>query len=220
MKTIYLGLELPASLNRQSVVHYPVIQIVPHSLQRSDIQEGFKEILNYTHLIMTSKSAVRLFFEALPFFGFNGPDMKERLFLSVGKATTALLKEYGVRDVHTAHEEHAEGVVELIEAIGCLDGYFFWPHSALSRGVLNGYFSENNIRYRECILYQTISFQRGPPPALEQGDEIVFTSPSTVNGFLAIYGAFPKNAKLSFKGTVTQAYAESLGQELQGGNLH
>ena len=40
-------------------------------------------------------------------------------------------------------------------------------------------------------------------------DEIFFTSPSTVDGFLNIFGAFPKNGpRLVSIGPITKAYLE------------
>ncbi len=99
-----------------------------------------------------------------------------------------------------------EGVIELIRKIK--DGYFFIPRSKRARSVLTEYLIREKIPHFAFDLYDT-HFQRlEPVPNLDEFDEIVFTSPSTVEGFIHIYGSLPKGKKLSAIGPVTKKEIE------------
>lgn len=205
---LYLGLELPEDLHHTDVHHYPVIQIIPRSSNSQDIQEAFQALPQYTHVIMSSKNAVRLFFHFLNQYGWHADLLQEICFIAVGKATATLLKEFGIRNLITSKEETSEGIVEELERLPLSKIYCLWPHSALSRPVLREFLGHSGVRWKECSLYETKSFNPGDPPDLTHFSEIVFTSPSTVDGFLAIYGVLPKDKILKAIGPVTESYLE------------
>jgi uroporphyrinogen-III synthase len=98
-------------------------------------------------------------------------------------------------------ESTQEGVIALISQI---DGYFFLPHSKLSRSILVDYFQANGIPHLALPLYTTENIVPAPIPNLDDFDEIIFTSPSTVIGFLQIYGKLPKGKKLTPIGPITE----------------
>ena len=74
---------------------------------------------------------------------------------------------------------------------------------------MNDYFEKKGLRYRECLLYETLPAQLDKLPDLNKVDEIHFTSPSTVRAFLKLYGCFPKNKSLTAIGPVTQEYLQT-----------
>jgi uroporphyrinogen-III synthase len=78
------------------------------------------------------------------------------------------------------------------------------PRSSLSRPILANFFNEREIRYQACDLYDTLSQWIEPKPDLDQVNEVVFTSPSTVKAFLEIFGGLPKGIKCLAIGPVTQ----------------
>jgi hydroxymethylbilane synthase len=204
--SLYLGLDMPALLKEQRAIHLPIIRIVPRDPLSADIQGAFKNMHEYTHLVFTSKSAVRIFMDFLPVFRLDVKDLKNKHVIAVGRSTASVLYECGLHVDIVASDETAEGVTQELNRLQLQHAYFLWPHSALSRTVLNEYMENNHLRYRECVLYDTVPLQPSPPPLLTQFKEIIFTSPSTVDAFKQIYGTIPKGIKLTSIGPVTQTH--------------
>jgi len=209
MKTIlYLGLEVPDDLADSNVIHCPLITITPRSMQEPEIAQMFTELSAFTHLIFTSKSAVTFFMDYAAARGLENT-LKDKCIIAVGQKTSAKLHSYGITASHIANNETAEGVIEVLETLDLSHAYLLWPHSSLSRPLLIDWMTSQNIRYRDCILYDTIPIRPAPLPDLELCDEIVFTSSSTVDAFLEAYGRIPQNKKLTCIGPVTEKYLSS-----------
>jgi len=68
------------------------------------------------------------------------------------------------------------------------------------------------VRFTAIDLYRTVFQRPDPVPSLEEMEEIVFTSPSTVEAFLQIYGQIPKNIKITAIGPVTQNVLSKYGK--------
>lgn len=200
--SLYLGLELPPRWQRPDVLHYPVIRIAPRPFDAPDIREAFSELHTFTHLVFTSKSAVSLFCDGLLHFGASLNNLQG---IAVGQATAALMLTKGIPPSLIASQETAEGLVQAMQETAWNCPSFFWPRSALARPVLTDFWKEHKFRYRDCVLYDTELQQPFPPPNLASFQEIVFTSPSTVQGFLNIWGAFPEGIRLNAIGPITQA---------------
>ena len=82
--------------------------------------------------------------------------------------------------------------------------HFFFPRSSLSRNVIINFFQKNYILFQDCFIYDTITQKKQPIPNLEDIDEIIFTSPSTIKAFLEIFSAIPLDKKLTTIGPITQ----------------
>lgn len=213
-RILYLGIVLPEALKAKNVIHYPIIEIVSRSLDTKEIQETFSAIPEYTHLILTSQPATHLFFKNLLGFNFNREAVLKKQFICVGKATARTLEQYGIQAHVVAREETAEGIVNELEQMDCKETYFFWPHSAHSRPVITNFFKRQQIKYRECCLYDTRP-KRHPHIHVDFAhvDEIVFTSPSTVDAFIEIFGPLPAHIRLTSIGPVTQTHITNFCQE-------
>jgi uroporphyrinogen-III synthase len=206
MKSVlYLGIDLPKQYQRKTVIHYPIIKIVPHPIDHVKIIHAYKEFSQYTHLIFTSKSAVGIFFDYARAFGVSIDEIQNKCLIAVGKATEETLRQRGVCTSLVARDETAEGLVFELERRQNLDAaYFFWPHSALSRPVLLDFFRQRKLRYYDCVFYETVPNFALPLPNLTLCEEIVFTSPSTVDAFLLIFGKIPGDKILTCIGPITE----------------
>ena len=165
--------------------HYPVIQTV--RLDSPQLQEAIALWDQFTHVIFTSKNGVRHWAEVGPLQG--------KIAIAIGEATGGLLHEPLIAPLATQ-----EGVIALLETIK--DGFFFYPRSKRARPHLANYLQQRPHFLLD--LYDTVSVKREPVPNLEEFDEIVFTSPSTVEAFCQIYGKLPKDKKLTPIGPVTE----------------
>lgn len=206
MKTIlYLGLNPPQAILDARIIHCPLIQISPRPKNAVDIVNAFKKLSEVTHILLTSKTALHLFFEYADFFQYKRSIFYEKKFIAVGKATGAAMRAYGVEATYLPIEESSEGLVAMFEEVDFSNSYLLWPHSALSRDVLPLFFTRKTMNWVDCILYDTRPRRPDPLPSLCDIDEIVFTSPSTVNAFLQFFGPIPQNKVISAIGPVTFA---------------
>lgn len=186
-----LGPEPLLSLKKAEQLHYPVLKVCPTNCSL----EG-----NYSHLLLTSKTTVRLLLECAGRDFFAG-----KTILAVGKATAALLQKEQIPIDYVAQEETAEGMLALLDTVPLADCHLLWPHSERARNVLEEGLKKRSLSYHAPILY-TLELQIPPNrPPLTAFDGILFSSPSTIEGFLNAYGTFPKDKILRAIGPVTQA---------------
>jgi uroporphyrinogen-III synthase len=209
MKTIlYLGTD-PIQFESQGhrtghLIHYPVIKIVPRTLEHPELKRAYDHLNDYTHLIFTSKNAVRVFFGHLAELKRPVGDLKAKTAIAIGEVTAAHLLIQGLQPQFIAQKETQEGIVQLLNKLNLDNAYFFMPRSSLARPILANFFKERQIRYQACDLYDTVAQILEPKPDLDQVEEIIFTSPSTVNAFLEIFGSLPRGKKLIAIGPITE----------------
>ena len=174
---MYLGLRPP-----KGVFHYPVIRTV----KTGDIKPALAKWDEFTHILFTSQTTVAYW-----------PGPWDKKLIAIGPTTArALGKKSMVANAHTQ-----EGIAQLIERI---QGVFFYPRTKLARPFLAEFMKKKRIPFFALDLYDTVFQRLEPVPNLDDFDEIIFTSPSTMDGFLRIYGVFPKNNKLTSIGPVTE----------------
>lgn len=209
---LYLGLNPPLSWARGKLIHLPIIQIIPRALESNAIQAAYQQLSCYTHLIFTSQSAVKLFYayaKILELDGTIAPKIVNQLpCIAVGKATARAIEAHGGNLTATAQTETAEGLTEILQPHSSIGCHFFWPHAAGSRAVLMNFFKEKNVPHTDTIFYETCPLIPKVKPDLSMVNELIFTSPSTIDAFLQIFGAIPKNIRLTTIGPITQSYLE------------
>lgn len=186
-KILYLGTDPPPG-----VFHYPVIRT--ELLKSSNLYKALEIQDQFTHLIFTSKNGVRHWVEAGGFF--------RGTCVAIGESTADSLRKQGVNPL-VAKDAVQEGVIALLDAM-CLDNAFImYPRSNLARINLKAYLEKRKIRKFVFDLYETVYQKIEPIPDVESFDEIVFTSPSTIRGFLHVFGEFPSKPSLKVIGPVT-----------------
>lgn len=198
MKTLYLGTE-PSD---QAHFHYPVIKVEPRCGTSPDVKAAFSDLKAYTHLIFTSKQAVRVFFD----HKFNRDLLKNKIVFAIGAGTAADLEKHGLKPTHVPKNETQEGLIALLETLPIpKDAYFFYPRSSRARPLLADFLCAKRVRTRLLDLYKTRYQKLEPVPNLDDFDRIVFTSPSTVRGFMRIFKQLPKDKDLVAIGPITAA---------------
>lgn len=218
-RILYLGLDPSRYPDQGTITHWPIIKIIPRSICEPVIQGALCLFEHYTHVLITSKSTVDILSDFLLQLGIPMNAWKKKITLAVGQGTAARLQAVGVSPAVIAEEETAEGMIAELKKMMMNDPqwihngtYIFWPHSSQSRSILKDFLSENGIRHVACELYDPQLNVPGELPILESFDEIVFTSPSTVNAFLEIFGTFPLHAKLIPIGPITEKALGSVQQ--------
>lgn len=212
-RVLYLGLRVPQEWKeRAEIIHCPVIKIIERSLEQKDILEAFSRISAYTHVLLTSRIAAELFFRFLKGPVKTGSQGKmTAVIIAIGQGTSEKIQEEGFKASYTASEETSEGIIELLKALNLTDAYLFWPHSQLSRSIIPDFLQKQMIPFCAVPLYTTVPNNCGEElrAKLLDVNEIVFTSPSTVDAFLSLVKSFPKNKILTAVGPITEAYLRS-----------
>ena len=173
MPVLYLGLESPDP----SYVHLPLIEIVPHEWT---MPEG-----PFSHIVLTSKQAVRLFFEK----GDPGGQL-----VAIGPGTASMCP----REPLVACEHTQEGVIELLKGEGL--GRVLYPRSDLARPFLANWLGDRGV---VIDLYTTRS-RRVELPDLEGFEKVVFTSSSCVRAFFEQYDGPYLEGKFEPIGPITK----------------
>jgi len=197
-KTLYLGLS-----EKKGTTHCPLIEIIPRPFEREDIQDALKLFPHYTHILLTSKSAIPLLYNHLKKMNFLEM-WKSKETIVVGKATAACLREYQIEPTAIASNETAEGLTEALQSLSLnKQSWSFWPHSSRARNVIPDFYENQKWRLASCPFYDTKTRRPDPLPDLDHYNEIVFTSPSTIEAFIEVFGKIPKDKKLTCIGPVT-----------------
>lgn len=203
-KILYLGLDPHHYQGEGEVVHWPIIEIIPRPLTDPSLQQSLRNFDRYSHIILTSKSTVSILDTYLKYLGFGPDDWKGKIILAVGKVTASHLRELQINPTYTCQEETAEGMIEQLRHLNLKNGHLFWPHSSKARPLISQFLKEEGVSFTECLLYDPRTREKITPlPDVNSFDEIVFTSPSTVEAFLKIFKTFPVGAQLSPIGPVT-----------------
>lgn len=208
-QVLYTGLDPSHYKSAGEISHIPFIQIVPRPLNDPSLQQAFQNFSEYTHVIVTSKSTVKILEKFLWDYGISKKDWRAKTHIAVGSRTAAQLENSGISPAIIADVETAEGIVDELQKMSLAGSFFFWPHSAQARPVLKAYLEQSGALFHACDLYDTL-------PCCPSGlniaafDEIVFTSPSTVDAFFQFFGGFPDDKLFTCIGPVTQSHFDSL----------
>jgi len=206
-RLLYLGLR-PPELPGYEVIHYPVIRIEP--LPCPELVEAWPRA---THLVVTSPTGAEL-------FAARGLPMADRLLIALGEGTRLACEEQQLRVDVTAEVPTSEGVVALLETLEWSpQALCIITRSSRSRDAIRPALERLGIATLAPLLYVTHLQEPRPAYNLARIDAIAFTSPSTIAGFLAIYGAVPKGIELLIQGPITQQALSEIGVEPKMGQV-
>lgn len=177
--------------------------------------EGFKE-KRYSHLVIHSVNGGEIFFKNF-LKDHDIRDLAGVKICSIGKMTSKLIKSYGLKPDIEPDTYIGE---ELLDAIkrdlkNCGDKpRFFLPHSNLTREkLLQGYRDlgtlDSFVVYENTLPEEKVEF--------DKVDYILFTSSSTVENFIDLYGKeATMDAKIVSIGDITSKTIEKFGLRLYG----
>lgn len=203
-RILYLGTDPSHFASTDEVIHYPVIQIVPRPRSDPAILQAQKQLNSFSHILFTSKHGVQTFFSLWPM-------PKQAQAIVIGQVTAQHLARKGVSTSLIAQEENQEGLIKLLSSL--IIPHLFLPRSSRSRPKIAEYLTQQNIPFCACDLYDTVTRHPTTLPRWNEIDAILFTSPSTVEAFIELFGTLPQNKELLAIGPITQAVLNSLVTE-------
>ncbi|PCI75260.1 hydroxymethylbilane synthase [Candidatus Aerophobetes bacterium] len=199
-KVVYFGLTPPKGLFYTH--HVPLIEVSPlplTSLEKSPL----RDLASYTHLIFTSMQGVKFFFKACETYSIDSPVLFKKIFIAIGPSTKSALEKEGVKSVLMPSVATQEGLSSLLATIDLTHAYCLLPSAKITRVHLTLALSLQGVRFKKYPLYETSSVKSKFEQDIDQFDQYIFTSPSTVEAYRENYAKWPSKDKVKAIGPIT-----------------
>ena len=198
MTTLYTGAVCPDP----TYLHTPLIEIVGLD-DDSEIRTAAASLQTFDYLLFTSRFAVKYWAE-------SGGGFDVKTIVSIGATTTATLREMGVEvTIHQPKKDDSYGVIDWFSTQN--KGRVLIPRSNLALPII-----PDGLRALDFDVTTVTAYINRMPANpikvdLDDIDKIIFTSPSTVDNFVKLYGGIPKGKEIAARGVVTKVRLAEYG---------
>ena len=160
------------------------IKIEPTKKNLDEVKDKFSE---YDHIILTSVNGVNMFFD---YIIENKIDLRilKAKFSVVGKATRKALEKRGIQAFIMGREFVGEGLFKALKPYLKAGDKVLLPCSSESRSYLKDEIEKLGLVVDRVHTYNTVCGKVKNEKAFEEVDYILYTSPSTVNNMINIFG--------------------------------
>ena len=194
MPILYTGLTSPDA----NYIHTPLIEIVPVD-DDTQLRRAIADIDSYDYVLFTSRYAAKYVGQL---------SVKHTRIVSIGRTTTMALHEIGVKEVYEVEEDNSYCVVSWFSSQP--HGRVLIPRSNLAMPII-----PEGLRHLgfevDCITAYINRMPEHPKKVnLDEIDRIVFTSPSTIDNFIRLYGALPEKKELVTRGPITEQHLQTI----------
>jgi uroporphyrinogen III methyltransferase / synthase len=168
------------------VVYIPTIEITTIEPNKK-LQKAINNISDYFVIIFTSVNSVSIFFNNLMESGKDTRSLRDIKIIPIGQATATLLEMRGITPDFIPQSYTSEGIVEVVKKLKIKGNRFLLPRAEVGRDVLIEFIKKQGGICDVIPIYKT-TLPKKRVPLTEEPDIITFTSSSTVDNFIAIYG--------------------------------
>ena len=195
--TLYTGSLPPVEKRHPDYTYTPLIEI--HLLPQDDIQG------KYDYWLFTSQYAVASLAQALK----HRDDSK---VVSIGPTTTEALNRMGVEEGIQVEPDNRYGVIDWFKKNRQASKHsrILYPHSDLSPRDIAEALSDQGYEVEDLIAYRNTMPSNPRRVNLSHFKRIVFTSPSTIDNFISLYGQLPEGVEFITRGPITQAHLNQI----------
>ena len=180
-----------------------------------------------SYILFTSQYAVEGFMRVIKDTNYKKYSNQELKVISIGKTTTEALHKAGFKDVIQVEEDNRYGVIEWfkkerpkfleqhpieidhgeeIEEIPAV----LYPCSSLSPDDIPEALFALRYNVTKWTVYNNELPKNPRRVNLNHFKRIVFTSPSTIDNFIKLYGKLPENTEFITRGPITQDHLEEV----------
>jgi uroporphyrinogen III methyltransferase/synthase len=183
-------------------VYLPTINIEP-IVPNTRLRTAIDKISSFDAMIFTSVNAASIFFAHMRGSGKDARALAGITVIAIGSATSAQLAVYGIKADLVPQTYTSEGIVSILEDFGVADKHFLIPRAEEARDVIIKYIRNNRGTCTVIPIYRAeVPASVVSPPA--DIDVITFTSSSTANNFIMLYGKdILKNTIIASIGPIT-----------------
>jgi uroporphyrinogen III methyltransferase/synthase len=194
------------------VIEIPTIEIQPPA-DPAPLDRAIDNLASYDWLIFTSANGVRYFIERLDRSATDLRSLRARI-CAIGPATRAAVEALHLKVDLMGAEYVAESLLEAFAAHDLSGKRVLLPRAAVARDVIPTELAKRGAEVDVAEAYRTVA-PEVTEPFPDAVDAITFTSSSTVQNFVSLYGAEPlRGVKAISIGPVTTRTALSLGVEI------
>jgi uroporphyrinogen III methyltransferase / synthase len=168
------------------VLYVPTIEIVPIEPNKR-LQKSIRGISGYYAIIFTSVNSVSVFFNNLVEAGKDTRALRDIVIIPIGQATAALLETKGIKADFIPQNYTSEGIVEILKKLRIKGKRFLLPRAEGGRDLLVDFITGQDGICDVIPIYKT-TIPKKKALDIEKPDVITFTSSSTVNNFITLYG--------------------------------
>ena len=194
MPTLYTGLTSPDA----NYIHTPLIEIVSVD-DDTQLRRAIADIDSYDYVLFTSRYAAKY---------VGALSVIHTRIVSIGRTTTKALHQIGVEEVDEVEEDNSYGVLSWFSSQS--RGRVLIPRSNLALPIIPEGLRKLGFEV-DCITAYNNRMPEHPKKVnLDEIDRIVFTSPSTIDNFIRIYGALPEKKELVTRGPITEQHLQTI----------
>ena len=194
MPTLYTGLTSPDA----NYIHTPLIEIVPVD-DATPLRRAIADIDSYDYVLFTSRYAAKF---------VEGLSVRHTKIVSIGRTTTKALHQIGVEEVSEVEEDNSYGVVSWFSSQS--RGRVLIPRSNLALPIIPEGLRQHGFEV-DCVTAYINRMPENPKKVnLDEIDRIVFTSPSTIDNFIRLYGTLPEKKELVTRGPITEQHLQTI----------
>ena len=194
MPTLYTGLTSPDA----NYIHTPLIEIVSVD-NDTQLRRAIADIDSYDYVLFTSRYAAKY---------VGALSVMHTRIVSIGRTTTKALHQIGVEEVYEVEEDNSYGVVSWFSSQP--HGRVLIPRSNLALPIIPEGLRQLGFEV-DCITAYNNRMPEHPKKVnLDEIDRIVFTSPSTIDNFIRVYGALPEKKELVTRGPITEQHLQTI----------
>lgn len=188
---------------------------------------GLEYLSHISYILFTSQYAVKGFMRVIEYTYYQTYPNKDLKVISIGKTTTEALHKAGFKDVIQVDEDNRYGIIEWFkkERPKFLEQHpieiehgeeyeeipaVLYPCSSLSPDDIPEALFALRYNVTKWTVYNNELPKNPRRVNLNHFKRIVFTSPSTIDNFIKLYGKLPENTEFITRGPITQAHLEEV----------
>ena len=194
MPTLYTGLTSPDA----NYIHTPLIEIVSVD-DDTQLRRAIADIDSYDYVLFTSRYAAKY---------VGALSVIHTRIVSIGRTTTKALHQIGVEEVDEVEEDNSYGVVSWFSSQS--RGRVLIPRSNLALPIIPEGLRQLGFEVNCITAYNNRMPEHPKKVNLDEIDRIVFTSPSTIDNFIRLYGALPEKKELVTRGPITEQHLQTI----------
>lgn len=144
-------------------------------------------------------------------------EQENYIFISIGDTTTEALHNAGIKDVIQVEEDNRFGIIKWFEKekekydeANARYEDIIYPHSSLSPEDIPLALQELGFSIKSFVAYKNVMPEHPRLVNLNHFKRIVFTSPSTIDNFIELYGKLPEDSEFITRGPITQKHLEEV----------
>lgn len=166
------------------------------------------------YVVFTSQHSISSTIECIPELL---EEQENYIFISIGDTTTEALHNAGIKDVIQVEEDNRFGIIKWFEKekekydeANARYEDIIYPHSSLSPEDIPLALQELGFSVKSFVAYKNVMPEHPRLVNLNHFKRIVFTSPSTIDNFIELYGKLPEDSEFITRGPITQKHLEEV----------